>query len=68
MGSAVKRPAGFALPDAAPLFEEEGDAGFAALVTDVADPLDVHRTGAVPAFATNDYPRNAAKVELAEVF
>jgi len=67
VGAAVERPAGFVLPCAAPLLEEERHLLRAALTTDVDHPISKHRTGVRAALSADDDPVDLAQVERPEV-
>lgn len=66
--STVNLASCFRLLNAAPLLEEEGDAGAVALFLDVEDPLAVHWAGTGAAFAADDYPLDAGEIDRADVF
>ena len=61
-------PTRFGFADAAPLFEEEGDFVFAALIAKRKDPVFLHGAGTGAAFAADDHPVDVAKIQFAEVF
>src|SRR5689334_16904599 len=67
VGATVEQSAGLALAGAAPLLEEEGYSGLAALVPDRKDPCRTHGPRPRAALASQDDPVDAAQVERAQV-
>ena|ERR1700733_10323458 len=63
VGAAVELAAVFLFADAAPLFEEEWDMRFAALVADGDDPIFLHGTGAGAALSADDGPVYVREIE-----
>src|SRR5580658_5376225 len=66
--SAVQFSTGSRLSHAAPLLEKEGNTGFFALVADVRNPICLHRSGAVAAFASDNDPMDPQEIHWPEVF
>ena len=62
----VQFPAVFLLLHTAPLLEEEGDSRLSALVTDIPDPLRVHRPSTGAAFAAHDCPVHPIKIKVGQ--
>src|SRR5690606_36671577 len=58
-------PACEMLASSAPLFEKEGDSGHFALISETDDPVLFDRAGSGTAFAADDDPIDAGKIELA---
>jgi len=63
-GPAVDSAASALFVGAAPLFEKEGDAGAAALVSDVFDPGTGEGSGARSGLAAEDHPIDSPEVEV----
>lgn len=56
VSAAVERASGLVFPYSAPLLEEEGNALYAALTTDLDDPISQHRPRVRTALTADDDP------------